>query len=388
MKAQSFLVGAILFASSLGFSVEADHHIATTTNTPETVVDIAVNSDAHSTLVAAVVAADLAETLSSEWPFTVFAPVNDAFAALPAGTVDTLLMPENIDMLRSILTYHVLPGNISASALSSGLTATTVQGDDVVFQRSGGKWYINNAEIIATDLMAGNGVVHVIDTVIMPKMSMADAALEVYDIRANMSEADEARVDMVLERYSELRDVYGAELDARFVALIDIYSMKSGISDRLMSMLELIKFEILTGNLMTNSIVDIAVASEVHETLVTAVVEAGLADTLSSDGPFTVFAPVDAAFAALPDGTVESLLAEESKESLTDILTYHVVPGAYFAADITDGLMLETVNGDTLKFTIVDGAVNINGMPTLVATDVIGSNGVVHVISDVLMPSE
>jgi uncharacterized surface protein with fasciclin (FAS1) repeats len=269
-------------------------------------------------------------------------------------------MPENIDMLRSILTYHVLPGNISASALSSGLTATTVQGDDVVFQKSGGKWYINNAEIIATDLMAGNGVVHVIDTVIMPKMSMADAALEVYDIRADMSEADEARVDMVLERYSELRDVYGAELDARFVALIDIYSMKSGISDRLMSMLELIKFEILTGNLMTNSIVDIAVASGVHETLVTAVVEAGLADTLSSDGPFTVFAPVDSAFAALPDGTIESLLAEESKESLTDILTYHVVPGTYFADDINDGLELTTVNGDSLYLKIENNKLKIN----------------------------
>jgi uncharacterized surface protein with fasciclin (FAS1) repeats len=95
--------------------------------TPNTVVDIAVSSDIHTTLVTAVVQAELAETLSGDGPFTVFAPVNDAFDALPEGTLTTLLKPENKQMLQSILTYHVLPGNITAAHLKNGLTATSVQ---------------------------------------------------------------------------------------------------------------------------------------------------------------------------------------------------------------------------------------------------------------------
>ena len=96
-------------------------------------------------------------------------------------------------------------------------------------------------------------------------------------------------------------------------------------------MLSLLKYEIMLGNLAANDVVDIAIGSDVHSTLVTAVVEAGLVDALKADGPFTVFAPVNDAFAKLPAGTVDSLLAEESKESLTNILTYHVVSGAYMA---------------------------------------------------------
>lgn len=113
-----------------------------------------------------------------------------------------------------------------------------------------------------------------------------------------------------------------------------------------------------------------------------------MVDTLKSDGPFTVFAPVNVAFAKLPAGTVEGLLAQESKADLINILTYHVVSGVYMASDIRDGLMLRTVNGDALSFTITDGVVSINGMPTLLATDIVTSNGVVHVIDDVLIPGE
>ena len=374
--------------SIISKSIIALMFIAPATYANDTVVDVALWSDVHKTLVAAVVAADLVDTLSSEWPFTVFAPVDDAFANLPAGTVDTLLNPENIDMLRSILTYHVLPGNITAAHLKNGLMADTVQGDSVVFQHTNDAWYINNSKIVATDIMAGNGVVHIIDTVIMPTMTVSDSIQAVYELRVGMTEADEMKVDKVLAKYADMRKDMWDKLDARLVSLIDIYMQDNMLSDRMRNMLSLIKYEILSGNTMTNSVVDIAIGSDVHKTLVTAVVEAGLSDTLSSDGPFTVFAPVDSAFVKLPDGTVESLLAEESKASLTNILTYHVVAGAYFASDITDGLMLETVQWDSLEFTIVDWVVNINGMPTLVATDIVWSNWVIHVIGDVLIPTE
>jgi len=142
------------------------------------------------------------------------------------------------------------------------------------------------------------------------------------------------------------------------------------------------------GALMVESktIVENAVEADNVTTLVAAVKAAGLVDTLSSEGPFTVFAPTNSAFAALPAGTVDTLLMTENKGQLTDILTYHVVAGAFVAADITDGLELTTVQGEKLMFTIVDGMVMINGSATVQIADVKSSNGVTHVIDAVLMP--
>lgn len=131
------------------------------------IVDTAVAAGDFTTLVAAVQAAGLVDTLKSEGPFTVFAPTDAAFAALPEGTVDTLLMPENRDQLVSILTYHVVPGAVMSSDLTEGMTAATVQGGDVTFTLDGGA-KVNDANITAADIAASNGVIHVIDTVIMP----------------------------------------------------------------------------------------------------------------------------------------------------------------------------------------------------------------------------
>lgn len=142
------------------------------------------------------------------------------------------------------------------------------------------------------------------------------------------------------------------------------------------------------GALMTpdKDIVDNAVNSKDHTTLVSAVKAAGLVETLKGDGPFTVFAPTNAAFEKLPAGTVESLVMPENKEKLTGILTYHVVPGAYRAADITDGLKLKTVNGQELTFTVQDGKVTINNSAVVEIADAISSNGVTHVIDTVVLP--
>jgi len=135
----------------------------------------------------------------------------------------------------------------------------------------------------------------------------------------------------------------------------------------------------------SKNIVENAVNSSDHTTLVTAVQAAGLAETLSGTGPFTVFAPTNAAFNKLPTGTVDNLVKPENKEQLTKILTYHVVPGALRAADLKDGQKLKTVQGQELTVKIVNGTVTIDGATVSIA-DVISSNGVTHVIDGVIMP--
>jgi uncharacterized surface protein with fasciclin (FAS1) repeats len=144
------------------------------------IVQNAVNSKDHTTLVAAVKAAGLVDTLSSKGPFTVFAPTNEAFAKLPAGTVETLVKPENKATLTKILTYHVVPGRITAQQITAmaarnhGMAALkTVEGENLKFARSGGSWWVidakgDKARITIPNVMQSNGVIHVVDTVLMP----------------------------------------------------------------------------------------------------------------------------------------------------------------------------------------------------------------------------
>ena len=132
------------------------------------IVDTAVNAGTFNTLVAAVTAADLVDTLKGDGPFTVFAPTDEAFAALPEGTVETLLKPENKDQLVAILTYHVVPGKVMSTDLSDDMTAATVQGGEITIDLDNGVM-INDANVVAADVVADNGVIHVIDKVILPE---------------------------------------------------------------------------------------------------------------------------------------------------------------------------------------------------------------------------
>lgn len=136
------------------------------------IVGLAVGNENLSTLVAAVKAADLVATLQSDGPFTVFAPTNEAFAALPKGTLDMLLKPENKDKLVAILTYHVVAGKVMSTDLSNGQKAKTVQGENVSVSIMGGSVKISGAKVVAADVKAKNGVVHVIDKVILPPSMM------------------------------------------------------------------------------------------------------------------------------------------------------------------------------------------------------------------------
>ncbi len=267
-----------------------------------TVVDVVVDSEDHNTLEAAVVAAGLTETLSGEGPFTVFAPTDSAFAALPEGLVETLLADPTGD-LTDILLYHVLSGQVLSTDLMDGMTATTLNGKDITVTINDEGVFINDAQVTVADITTDNGVVHVIDAVLIPP---------------------------------------------------------------------------------TVTVVDVIVNSEDHNTLEAAVVAAGLAETLSGEGPFTVFAPTDAAFAALPEGLVETLLADPTGD-LTDILLYHVLSGQVLSTDLMDGMTATTLNGKDITVTINDEGVFINDAQVTVA-DIETDNGVVHVIDAVLIP--
>jgi uncharacterized surface protein with fasciclin (FAS1) repeats len=134
--------------------------------TPGTVVDVAIATEGFATLVAAVTAADLAETLSGMGPFTVFAPTDDAFAALPAGVLDALLLPENKEVLVKILTYHVVPASVLAADVADGDVAT-VEGQTVKLSTADGVT-VNGAKVVTADVLASNGVIHAIDAVLVP----------------------------------------------------------------------------------------------------------------------------------------------------------------------------------------------------------------------------
>ena len=133
------------------------------------IVDTAVGAGSFNTLVAAVKAADLVDTLKGKGPFTVFAPTDAAFAKLPGGTLDDLLKPENKEKLKGILTYHVVPGKVMAADVVKLKTAKTVQGQELTIKVSGETVMVDNAKVTKTDIACSNGVIHVIDTVVLPK---------------------------------------------------------------------------------------------------------------------------------------------------------------------------------------------------------------------------
>lgn len=155
-----------IIAASFMFmpAANADNH-----SMKKDIVDVAVENGSFNTLVAAVKAGGLVETLKSKGPFTVFAPTDEAFAKLPAGTVEMLLKPENKDKLVAVLTYHVVSGKVTAADVVKLDSAKTVQGQSVTIKSSNGNVMINDAKVIIADVEASNGVIHVIDTVLLPK---------------------------------------------------------------------------------------------------------------------------------------------------------------------------------------------------------------------------
>ncbi len=167
---KSVAAGGLLIIASASWAGHCggDHNHDTATKTKPTIAEVAAGNDDFTTLVAALQAAGLVEVLAGDEPYTVFAPTNEAFAALPAGTVENLLKPENKDQLVAVLTYHVVPGTVYAADVTKLDSATTVQGDSIEIAATMGQVKVDNATVVATDIEASNGVIHVIDSVILP----------------------------------------------------------------------------------------------------------------------------------------------------------------------------------------------------------------------------
>ncbi|MBN1564656.1 MAG: fasciclin domain-containing protein [Anaerolineae bacterium] len=290
------------------------------------IVDVAVDNGSFTTLVAAVQEAALVDALKAEGPYTVFAPTDEAFAALLADMeieAADLLAAEN---LTDILLYHVVSGEFDAAAVielvgdNDYVLVDTLAGIPVKVSVEMGNVYVNEAMVTLPDVAASNGVIHVVDSVILPpSQTITDIVVEA----ADMGE------------------------DSEFT------------------------------------------------TLLAAVSQAGLADALAGEGMFTVFAPTDAAFAAALEAlniTAEDLLASED---LASILLYHVVSGeeALYSNDVAaalaeageEGVMVETMNGASFTVTADENGIYINGAQ-IIMTDILASNGVIHVIDAVILP--
>ena len=170
MKTYKLLIITALLIAAPGLLIAgADKSGYKTSMNDKDIVDTAISAGSFKTLAAALTAADLVDTLRGNGPFTVFAPTDDAFAKLPAGTLEDLLRPENKAQLQAILTYHVVAGKVMASDVVGMSSAKTVNGQSFTISERSGAVMVDNAKVVKTDIMASNGVIHVIDSVILPK---------------------------------------------------------------------------------------------------------------------------------------------------------------------------------------------------------------------------
>ena len=323
---------------------------------PATVVDIVVNSPDHDLLEAAVLAADLAGTLADAEAVTLFAPTDGAITALVTAleiTADDLLALPN---LAGILTYHAVGAVAMSTDLSDGQQITTLQGSDVSVTITGDTVMINQAMVTVADLVAGNGVVHVIDAVLLTEgCTNADACN--YDPLALTDDGSCLLPGDMCDDENWLTENDTLNADCECVG-------------------EDIQFA---------TVVDIVVASPIHELLEAAVLAADLAGALSEGDSLTVFAPTDDAIGALVTAleiTAEDLLA---LPNLAEILQYHVVGAVALSTDLSDGQEIPTLQGANVNITINTDTVMVNDAMVIVA-DLMADNGVVHVIDAVLLP--
>ena len=406
--------------------IAADAH-----ETPKTIVETAVGAGSFNTLVAAVTAAGLADTLSGPGPFTVFAPTDDAFAKLPAGTVEALLKDPK-GQLTDILLYHVVAGKVMAADVVNLASATSVSGRILPIDTKDGV-KVAGAKVVVTDIVCSNGVIHVIDTVMIPpaaKYAVSDTGVAGFvtylyngllgrnpdvdglNVWAGWLDSGAMAADTTVAGIlasTEAQGMISGYSDEMFVKYIymglfgrtpssdEVAAWKKPLSEGVSRMavvkqmtrstefiLLCTKYGVKPFATDLASIPVTAINAGTFNTLVAAVSAAGLVETLSGPGPFTVFAPTDAAFAKLPAGTVEALLQDPTGQ-LKNILLFHVVAGKVMAADVVNLTSAPTVLGQNAEIMIKDGKVYVAGAQVIV-TDIMCSNGVIHVIDTVMLP--
>ncbi len=294
--------GVVLaFAAASLIACDDDNDIPLAPDTPD-IVETARAAGGFATLLSALDAAGLTSTLQGDGPFTVFAPTDAAFASLSPLALERVT--GDTDLLSKVLTYHVVPGDVRAADVVGLTSATTVNGRNLSISVENGEVFVDGVRVVQTDIVADNGVIHVLEGVLLPE--------PVLDIVETAQEAG----------------TFG--------------------------------------------------------TLLAAVEAAGLTDVLRGEGPFTVLAPTDEAFAKIPASTLSALLADT--DALTQVLTYHVLSGEAPASAVVALSSATTLQGSDVSIEVTaDGSVRINDATVLV-TDIETTNGIIHVIDTVLLP--
>ena len=416
--------------------------VLTPTATPNDIPRTAQCTGVHNSLVAGVIQAELLTTLQGDGPFTVFAPTDQAFS--DAGIDLTALdNPDGKAALTDILLYHVIAGDVPAANVTECMSADTVNGQPLSFTVNGGVM-VNDANVTTADVATSNGIIHVIDKVLTPTVTPNDIprtaqctgvhnSLVAGVIQAELlstlqgvgpftifAPTDQAFTDAGIdlaalnttEGKATLSDILLYHVIAGEVPAANVTDCMSAnavngqplaftVGDSVMvndatvttadvatsnGIIHVID-KVLTPSDTPNDIPRTAQCTGVHNSLVAAVIQADLLTTLQGDGPFTLFAPTDQAFI---DAGIDlaTLNTPEGKATLSDILLHHVYSGSVMSADLTDGMMVQMVNGDNITLTVATGmgaSVNI-GNATVTGADVLTANGVIHVIDKVLMP--
>ncbi len=334
------------------------------------IVETATAAGDFTTLLEAVEAANLVDALTSPGPLTVFAPTDAAFDALPADLLADLM--DDPDLLQQVLLYHVVSSRIPSERMTNRLLIKSEQGEFIRIGIQDGNVTANDANVVTPDVEASNGIIHVIDSVLVPQ-AVVDALAAVTET-ASMTETTAVTETAAVAESAALTET---EVMTESVAMTDTEAMtetESVADSAVMTETEAAPLQ---------DIVATAMAIDDFSTLVTAVQAAGLVDALQGPGPYTVFAPTNTAFDALPVGALDALLADP--EALKNVLFYHVVPGAIMAADITDGLVATTLQGDKVQFSLSGDTVLINDAQITTA-DILAANGVIHSIDSVILP--
>ena len=412
--------------------------VLTPTDTPNDIPRTAQCTGVHNSLVAGVIQAELLPTLQGDGPFTVFAPTDQAFsdAGIDLAALDTV---EGKAALTDILLYHVIAGEVPASAVTECLSATAVNGNPLSFTVGTNGVMVNDANVTATDVPTSNGIIHVIDKVLSPTDTPNDIprtaqCTGIHDtlvtavVQAELLETlqgsgpftlfaptdqafTDAGIDLAALNTAEgkatLTDILlyhvvsgevpssavtecmtatavngqtlaftvgdGVMVNGANVTLADV-----GTSNGVIHVID----KVLTPTDAPNNIPRTAQCTGVHDSLVAAVIQAELLETLQGEGPFTLFAPTDQAFA---DAGIDlaALNTPEGKATLTDILLYHVYIGTISPTEISEGMQLQMANGDNTTFSLMSA--DINGA-NITIPNVMTSNGIIHVIDQVLIP--
>ena len=402
---------ALLLLTALPLSVSADETKDIPTNASETGV--------HNSLVAALTQAGLASTLSGDGPFTVFAPTDQAFAdaGIDLASFDT--DAENATLV-DILTYHVVSGTVLSSDLTDAGTTDALNGDKLSFTVTDTEVKVNDAVVTTADVTSSNGVIHIIDTVLMPPVdvyvgdgSMSEPYFEFYTDADGTTALTELDISQNY-KFQRLNNPsahpfyvgdsgYNTDSSDNLI-LAGNGTSTTGISDTESFTLffrdgfttddtlsyfctvhaSMISDFTLTAPVELVDIPTVATNTGIHTALVAALTHADLVTTLQGDGPFTVFAPTDDAFAAAGID-LSTFDTPEENETLVDILLYHVLEGAVPSSAVTDGLTVTMFNGDEATFTggfvgadlLIEDAI-------ITGADVQASNGIIHVIDSVL----